>query len=262
MDPCPFFLKSGFCPRRLLCKLDHTPSNPKQQDDSDQDKTPPTQSSPQGLGSPAKKFHLSDSADNLAKNFPGNPLLSDKNLPGSGVEFFRSISLPATQNVLFHCKSEEQPHSKSKSLEAVSKPPNVSPHSRGVDSITESDPLIRETQLSPKIQEITPELPQTFDFSKRSTSSVASEDTPRSANEEKDGVFVFTATSPTGDDVVKKKNSAVAFDTSSSLVTGDGGVRGDGVRGGRVVAGNDRIQDVASLAQQLGLDSDNVRTKL
>ena len=144
-DPCPFFIKAGFCPRKPLCKLDHTmPSGhthpqPASQSNAAMLASSPTKSPTRGdrrenlaryLGSP-KRFHPSDQDNDTLKGSLKVPRTTASNLgdggggrgggrvgqfkPGNSrgnrVGYFRSLSSPADSLNFGHMvdfKSSEQ----------------------------------------------------------------------------------------------------------------------------------------------------------
>ena len=109
-----------------------------------------------------------------------------------------------------------------------------------------------------------PEVPKAFDFLTklpRQHSDPGQDPQPEGEDEktvsdtsQKGGVFVFTASDPTSPDQVpvKRKNAAVGFCFSPAEERG-----GEGLGGGAVPPKGLGEEDMAVLAQQLGLESDN-----
>ena len=323
VDPCPFFLKSCFCPRLPLCKLDHRlpPGHSQQKGSLPRKPINPTNyraKSPDWgeknerirhyLGSP-KRFHPDSEYDVAgivnslaAKSGSGSSSGIPLGTNGNGIpDYFRSLSSPAGVLSLsqgtrssgegegdlplqahLHVPQEscEDDHRVSTlgevdekaSISGVfvgvqdSQTSNLEPTMAGLATqATQLDPLGISESLASKIPgnldetrthdaatiEI-PEVPKQFDFAKtanggRSSPPLLPESVQTAAKDQGDGgVFFFTGSNPTSPErvPVKRKNAAVGVSLFPPQETGGD----DGVSS----------EEVAMLAQQLDLESDNV----
>ena len=128
--------------------------------------------------------------------------------------------------------------------------------------VTPQDVKMESVNTTPEI-----EVPKSFNFTELNQSNEEVQDTKCSKSlslrspspkakdvEDKNGVFVFSAMSPTSPEqvVVKRKNAAVSFKFDPEVIESEERVVSGGVRG---EAGED---EMVLLAQQLELDSDTV----
>ena len=289
-DPCPFFTKAGFCPRKPLCKLAHTPP-------SDHTHQQPTLSSKAGepapglsakisnrrsknenlahyLGSP-KRFHASEQGgDRLRESLQISGISvggeergkaekvrgkrraeggrergggGSQLKPGTG--YVRSLSFPPD---VLNLGSVMQPsgkttkHKKSKDRQ---RPSADDKNSASIGGVSDSEKGTSSSTAKPFGEP--PELPKLFNFSELSKQDVGhGAETQQSEGQperEKNGVFVFSATSPSSPSQVsgKRRNATVRF-SPSSLDESDN------------EEGSGKEEEMAILAQQLELGSDNV----
>ena len=301
VEVCPFFVRSGFCPRRPLCKLDHSPHlHPSSTSQSAKNLTGgPSKisagsqtkfSAPTILGQP-KRFHpMEENEENPLVNssLTGETVVASTtvtvdtvptvtvSVPGAkfndamrGVTHFRRyVSLPATDlqrdterprpaktdpmtssSLLFggagggveRCESSERSLlPRGRSLGGAGGDPGAPGDGGEGKSAKQPDnqmmSLESEVQgVSPLSSGSSPVVPEVFDFYRTEGG--------------REGMFVFTASpSKTGETGEVCEDGDEVRSKSCVLV-----------RPGEGEDGNQQNEMVAELAQQLQLDSDNVR---
>lgn len=242
----------------MVCKLDHTfqtrPSN-------DADRTTPkamgTSSGPSHNPSyersPLKKVHLQGSSDGGAEVTNQAPLL-----PRVARVTHRSYSSPAS--------IEPGTRDDTRGRTGIENPDELRSNTAPVDSTPDSrvgsNPFLPYQQFSGDLAQ---NLPASFDFSSQtshnaSSMSSTSEEfhTPEggsSPQDEKGGMFVFSASSPVLHR--KRRNAAEALTPPPIVLPLDR--KGEGIGVGPHVEGNEATsREVALLTQQLELTSDDV----
>ena len=277
LEPCPYFTKCGFCPRGVVCKLDHTFQTDQETDvvagqdpktaskDADLYSTNNTSSDSDSISfkrSPMKKPHVQPMAESRVSD-------SDDT-----VKYLRSISSP-----IFIADSKSETKKSSSDEREISDQYHLTSKDL-IPTTDESSSSNSSSNFKPVAKELT--LPESFNFSTQlshtSSSSNPSEEfrTPPSdsaaglslLNSAKN-VFVFSASSPTSPPKGKRKDAIVDFVLPKmddrgvvGKEEGEEGAYRSGSGVGAKGRGDAASKEMELLIQQLELGSDDVSSVL
>ena len=272
VENCPFFVRSGFCPRRPLCKLDHSYHSSTSQSatiltGSPSKISPNSQAilSPTTILGQPKRFHPMEE-NNEEENPVANSLITSTNTVASTTitvdtvptvtvsgakrndtiwrvpHYHRSVSLPAT-NVQRSGPPQPDPSSPSSQGAQGGGGEGENRSVKQASNNTDNQMMSLELQgVSPLGSGSSTVVPKVFDFY-RSSEGVSGEEEERT-----EGVFVFTASPSKTGETEEEEGEEVRGKPCLLAQLGDKEEERKG--------GNHEM--VAELAQQLQLDSDNV----